>query len=111
MFEFTPRQMKILEERVAAGLGPVAIPPYESALCLRRGDCAVVLSQEPAGGLRLLAAPPDNHAGKIRGELRRGSRDVLFWKKTELEATPERSNELAAFRADVERILQIASAQ
>ena len=111
MFEFTPRQMKILEELVAAGFRPVAIPPYESALCLRRGDCAVVLSQEPAGGLRMLAPPSYIIDGNLSVKLRRGAKDVFVWKKTELDVTPERSNELASFREELERILQNASAQ
>ena len=111
MFEFTPRQMKILEGLVAAGFGPIAIPPYESALCLRRGECAVVLSQDPAGGLRVLAPPSYIVDGNFSVKLRRGSKDVFVWKKTEVEVTPERAEQLAAFRADLERILQNASAQ
>jgi hypothetical protein len=111
MFEFTPRQMKILEELVAAGFRPVAIPPYESALCLRRGECAVVLSPEPNQGLRILAPPSFIVDGNFSVKLRRGNRDVFVWKKTELEATPERANELATFRDDLTRILQNASAQ
>jgi hypothetical protein len=100
-----------LEELVAAGFRPIAIPPYESALCLRREDCAVVLSQEPAGGLRILAPPSYIVAGNFSVKLRRGAKEVFVWKKTELEVTPERSNELASFRGDLERILQNASAQ
>jgi hypothetical protein len=111
MFEFTPRQMKILEELVGAGFRPVAIPPYESALCLRRGDCAVVLSPEPTGGLRMLAPPSYIIDGNLSVKLRRGTKDVFVWKKIELEATPERSNELATFREDLSRILQTSSAQ
>jgi hypothetical protein len=111
MFEFTPRQMKILEELVAVGFRPVAIPPYESALCLRRGDCAVVLSPEPPGGLRMLAPPSYIVDGNLSVKLRRGNRDVFVWKKTELEVTPERANDLATFRDDLTRILQNASAQ
>lgn len=111
MFEFTPRQMEILEELVAAGFGPVAIPPYESALCLRRGDCAVALSPEQNGGLRILAPPSFIVDGNFSVKLRRGNRDVFVWKKTELEVTPERSKELARFRDDLTRILQNASAQ
>ena len=90
---------------------PSAIPPYESALCLRRGDCAVVLSPEPTGGLRMLAPPSYIIDGNISVKLRRGNRDVFVWKKTELEVTPERSHELATFRDDLIRILQNASAQ
>lgn len=111
MFEFTPRQLKILEELVAAGFRPVAIPPYESALCLRRGDCAVVLSPEPTGGLRMLAPPSFILDGNLSVKLRRGKKDVFVWKKAELEVTPERSNELETFRTELSRILQNASAQ
>jgi hypothetical protein len=111
MFEFTPRQMKILEELVAVGFRPVAIPPYESALCLRRGECAVVLSQEPTGGLKMLAPPSYIIDGNLGVKLRRGGKDVFVWKKTEVEVTPERAAELATFRDDLTRILQNASAQ
>jgi hypothetical protein len=111
MFEFTPRQMKTLEELVAAGFRPLVIPPYDSALCLRRGDCAVVLSQEPTGGLKMLAPPSFIVDGNLSVKLRRGNKDVFVWKKTEVEVTPERSNELETFRSDLTRILQNASAQ
>ena len=36
MVELSPLQTKILEELFAAGFRPVAIPPYENALCVRR---------------------------------------------------------------------------
>ena len=103
--------MKILEELVADGFRPVVIPPYDSALCLRRGDCAVVLSPDPGGGLRILAPPSFIIGGNLSVKLRRGKKDVFVWKKTEVEVTPERSNELETFRGDLSRILQNASAQ
>jgi hypothetical protein len=111
MFEFSPRQMKILEELVGAGFRPVPISPYDSALCLRRGDCAVVLSPDPNGGLRMLAPPSFIIDGNLSVKLRRGKKDVFVWKKTEVEATPERSNELETFRSELTRILQNTSAQ
>ncbi len=103
--------MKILEELVAAGFRPVAIPPYESALCLRRGACAIVLSQEPTGGLRMLAPPSFVIDGNLSVKLRRGNKEVFVWKQTEVEATPGRLNELETFRSDLSGILQNASAQ
>jgi hypothetical protein len=111
MFEFTPRQMKILEELVGAGFRPVAIPPYESALCLRRGECAVVLKQDPLGGLQMLTPPSFIINGNLSVKLRRGNKDVFVWKKTEVAATPDRLKELETFRDDLSRILQNASAQ
>ncbi|MBV9886654.1 MAG: hypothetical protein JO119_08925 [Acidobacteria bacterium] len=103
--------MKILEELVAAGFRPVAIPPYESALCLRRGDCAVVLSQDPTSGFRMLAPPSFIIDGNLSVKLRRGNKEVFVWKKSEVEATPERLNELETFRSDLSRNPQNASTQ
>ena len=93
------------------GFRPVAIPPYDSALCLRRGDCAVVLNPDPSGGLRMVAPPSFIIDGNLSVKLRRGEKDVFVWKKTEVEVTPERSTELETFRNDLSRILQSASAQ
>jgi len=55
MQEFTPKQMQVLQRLFEAGFRPVAIPPYESALCVRRGECAAVLAPVEQGGLRILA--------------------------------------------------------
>ena len=53
--QLSPRQISTLERLVAAGFRPIAIPPYESALCMRKGECAVVLAPVPNGGLKVLA--------------------------------------------------------
>jgi len=78
---------------------------------MRRRDCAVVLTQEPTGGLKMLAPPSFIIDGNLSVKLRRGKRDVFVWKKTEVDATPDRLNELETFRSDISRILQNASAQ
>jgi hypothetical protein len=52
--ELSPRQISTLERLVGAGFRPVAIAPYESALCMRKGECAVVAAV-PNGGLNVLA--------------------------------------------------------
>ena len=44
MVELTQLQMQALERLFEAGLRPIAIPPYESALCMHRGECAAVLA-------------------------------------------------------------------
>jgi hypothetical protein len=105
MVEFTPQQMKILERLFAAGFRPIAIPPYESALCVRRGECAAVLSPTPNGGLKLLAPPSFLVDGKFSVRLKRGAGEVFVWKKTELPATPERLQELDVFRQELTAIL------
>src|SRR6202023_2492820 len=98
MPELTPPQMKIFERLFEAGFRPIAIPPYESALCVRRGECAALLAPVADAGLRLLAAPTYIVNGNLGVKLRRGQGEVFVWKKNEIEATPERLQQLATFR-------------
>lgn len=105
MVELTPQQVDILERLVDAGFRPIAIPPYEKALCVHRGECAAVLSPVSGGGLRLLAPPTYMMGGNLSVRLRRGERDLFVWKKTELAATPERLATLDSFRRALMEIL------
>jgi hypothetical protein len=107
MVELTPQQMQVLERLFEAGFRPVAIPPYESTLCVRRGECAAVLSPISNGRLKLLAPPTYIVAGNLSVRLRRGLGEVFVWKKTELPATPERLAELNSFRQDITEILEL----
>jgi hypothetical protein len=111
MPELTPQQMKTLERLFAAGFRPIAIPLYESALCVRRGECAALLAPVSDSGLRLLAAPTYIVDGNLSVKLMRGKREVFVWKKKEVEATPERLKELAAFRHDLTTILEETTTQ
>ena len=111
MAELTPRQTKILERLFAAGFRPLAIAPYESALCIRRGECAALLSSAPGEGLRLLAPPTYLVAGNLSVRLKRGKKEVFVWKKNEIEATPARLDELGKFRDELSQILKEASDQ
>jgi hypothetical protein len=111
MPEFSPQQMKTVERLFAAGFRPIAIALYENALCMRRGECAAVLTPVPSGGLRLLAPPSYLVAGNISVRLKRGKGEVFVWKKNEVEATAERLAELATFRQDLAEILEEAPTQ
>jgi hypothetical protein len=111
MPELTPQQMKVFERLFGAGFRPIAIPPYESALCVRRGECAALLSPVPNAGLRLLAAPTYIVDGNLSVKLKRGKSEVFVWKKKEVEATPERLQELEAFRRDLTSILNDTALQ
>jgi hypothetical protein len=111
MFELSPLQMKTLEQLFAAGFRPMAIPPYENALCVRRGECAAVLSPVPNAGLQVLAPPSYIVDGNFSVKLKRGNREVFVWKKNELDATPERLEELATFRRELSEILDQAFTQ
>jgi hypothetical protein len=111
MPELTPQQMKTVERLFAAGFRPIAIPPYENALCMRRGECAALLAPVANAGLRLLAAPTYIVDGNLSVKLKRGDGEVFVWKKTEIEATPERLKELESFRQEITSILEEATAQ
>jgi hypothetical protein len=111
MPELTPQQMKTVERLFAAGFRPIAIPPYENALCMRRGECAALLTPVANAGLRLLAAPTYIVDGNLSVKLKRGNGEVFVWKKTEIEATPERLKELEDFRRELTTILEEAAPQ
>ena len=111
MPELTPQQMKIFERLFGAGFRPIAIPPYENALCVRRGECAAVLTPVPNGGLRMLAPATYIIDGNLGVKLKKGDREVFVWKKREVEATPERLEELEAFRRELTSILEEGTPQ
>jgi hypothetical protein len=111
MVELTAQQMKTMERLFEAGFRPIAIPPYENALCLKRGDCAAVLAPVPNGGLKVLAPPSYLVAGNLSAKLKRGSGEVFVWKKNEVQATPDRLEELARFRRELVQILDLPPEQ
>ena len=111
MPELSPQQVQVLERLVAAGFRPIAIAPYENALCVRRGDCAAVLAPVASGGLRLQAPPAWLIEGNLGVRIRRGGRDLFVWKKREVDATPERNAELKRFADDLNELLQAAARQ
>jgi len=111
MVELSPQQMQVIERLFAAGFRPIAIPPYESALCLRKGNCAALLAPVPNAGIKLLAPPSYLVEGNLSVKLRRGSGEVFVWKKKEVEATPERLEELESFRRELTEILDVPPKQ
>ena len=78
--------MQIIERLIEAGYRLMAIPPYESALCVRKGDSAALLAPVPNGGIRLLAPPSYLVEGNLSVRLKRGSGEVFVWKKKQVEA-------------------------
>jgi hypothetical protein len=111
MPELSAQQMKTVERLFAAGFRPIAIPPYENALCMRRGDCAALLAPVANAGLRLLAAPTYIVDGNLGVKVKRGNGEVFVWKKTEIAATPERLKQLEDFRLELTSILEEAAPQ
>lgn len=111
MVELTPEQMKIVERLVEAGFRPIAIPPYESALCMHKGECVAVLAPIANGGLKLLAPVSYLVDGNMSVRLKRGGGEVFVWKKKEMPATPERVEELEKFRSEITGILAMPAIQ
>jgi hypothetical protein len=108
--QLSPQQIATLQRLVAPGFRPIAIPPYESALCIRKGECAVVLAPVPNGGLRVLAPASYLVDGNFGVRLKRGNDEVFVWKKSEIAATPERLEELAGFRQELMDIIELGPA-
>ena len=111
MVELSPQQMQVMERLFAAGFRPIAIPPYESALCLRKGNCAALLAPVPNAGIKLLAPPSYLVEGNLSVKLKRGSGEAFVWKKKEVEATPEKLEELESFRRELTEILDVPPKQ
>jgi hypothetical protein len=106
MVELTQLQMETLERLFAAGFRPVAIPPYENALCVHRGEYAAVLAPVENGGLRLLAPATVMVDGNLSVKLKRRNGEVFVWKQKEVAATEDRLRELEKFREELVGVLQ-----
>jgi hypothetical protein len=111
MVELSPRQMQVMERLVEAGFRPMAIPPYENALCVRKGSCVAALAPVPNAGLKLLAPPSYLVEGNFSVKLKRADREVFVWKKREVEATAERIRELDCFKKELQKILEWSAKQ
>jgi hypothetical protein len=70
-----------------------------------------VLAPVPNGGLKVQAPPSYLVAGNLSVKLRRGSGEVFVWKKSEVEATPGRLEELARFKRELMQILDLLPPQ
>src|SRR5258708_2261301 len=111
MLDLSPQQMQIVERLFEAGFRPIAIPPYESALCMRKGDCAALLAAVPNGGIKLLAPPSYLVEGNLSVKLKRGSGEVFVWKKKEVEATPGKWGEFESFGGKLTEIVDLPRKQ
>jgi hypothetical protein len=106
MVELTQLQMETLERLFAAGFRPIAIPLYENALCVHRGEYAAVLAPVENGGLRLLAPATVMVDGNLSVKLKRRNGEVFVWKQKEVAATEDRLRELEKFREELVGVLQ-----
>jgi hypothetical protein len=111
MMELTQFQMRVVERLFGAGFRPIAIPPYEKALCVHRGECAALLAPVENGGLKLLAAPTFLVNGNLGVRVKKGAGEAFVFKRDSLEATAERMKELEEFRKELVEIMELGGMQ
>lgn len=107
MMELTEGQMRVVERLFGAGFRPIAIPPYESALIMRKGECVAQLGPVENGGLKVLAPVTFLVDGNLSVRLKKNSGDVFVWKKKEVAATEGMLRELEEFRVELVGILEV----
>jgi hypothetical protein len=109
VLELSPKQIGILEKMAALGFAIVAFPLYASAVGVRKGNCAALLTPAPNGGMKLLGEPCWLVNGNLSVRVQRGGVESFVWKKQEVEGTPERLTEVADFRRELEEMLVVKS--
>jgi hypothetical protein len=107
MMELTEGQMRVVERLFGAGFQPIAIPPYESALIMRKGECVALLGPVEDGGLKLLAPVTFLVDGNLSVRLKKSAGEVFVWKKKEVAATEGMLRELEEFRVELVGILEV----
>ncbi len=105
MRELTPAHIEALQRLLARGFAPVALPLYAGAIPIRRGSVAALLEPEEGGGLRLVAPASYLLEGNLSVLIHRDGREWFVWKSRQVEATPERLEEVRQFSADLSAML------
>ncbi|HEV3218510.1 MAG TPA: hypothetical protein VGZ48_01965 [Candidatus Acidoferrales bacterium] len=105
MLDLSPKQIALLERCAAAGFKIVAFPMYASAVGLKKGNCAALLTPSAADRMALLGEPCYLIGGNLAVRVRRNGMDLFVWKKDQLEATADRLAELKQFRRELESLI------
>jgi hypothetical protein len=106
MLDLSPKQIAILERCVAAGFKIVAFPLYESAVGIKKGNCAALLAPADAHHMKLLGEPCYLVDGNLGVRVRRNGVGLFVWKKKQIEVTSERLEEIAQFQRELDSALQ-----
>lgn len=108
MIDLTPEQIAVLERLQRRGFVFIAFPLYASKIGVRKGNCAALLDPV-AGGLRIFGEACYLVDGNLSVQVTQGRKKAFVWKKSRVEATPERLAEVAQFAEELEELL-LASA-
>jgi hypothetical protein len=99
--ELTPAQITILERLHSRGLEIVAFPMYESAVGVRKGNCAALLAPAGPNAFTIQGQPTYLIGGNLSARVVRTDGHYFVRKQEQLEATPKRLAELEAFTAEL----------
>jgi hypothetical protein len=108
MPELAPEHLAALKRLLERGFTPAAFPLYPASIVVRRGSVAALLEPAEGGTLRLIAPASYLLEGNFSVRIRRDGREWFVWKARQLEATPERLEEVAQFSADLSALLRTA---
>lgn len=105
MLEFTPQQMALLERLRERGFSFVAFPMYAQHIGVKKRSCAALLAPQDGSGLQVYGEACYLVTGQLSVRIQRGAAEFFVWKKNEVEATPERRQELERFRVELAELL------
>jgi hypothetical protein len=106
MLDLTPLQVGVLDRLQRRGFQLVAFPLYANYVGVRKGNCAALLAPVENGGMKLFGEACYLVASGLSVRVQRAGRTCFAWKQNEVEATPERLTELAAFIAELAGALE-----
>jgi len=95
-----------LQALYVAGFDLEQFERYPKAVGVVRGECMVLLVPGGLEGLQMLGTPEWKIGTELAVLTTLAGRQVFQFKDNVVEATPERLEQLAAFRGDVLRILR-----
>jgi len=97
--------MERLERLRENGFAIVAYPMYAAYIGLRKGSCVALVEPQESGGFKMLGQPTVLVGENLSVRVRQEGRDWFVWKKTRVEATAERLNELRFFNEELAKFL------
>lgn len=107
MPELTPAHIAILERLVEQGFTPVAFPLYASAIGVRRGLFAALLSPASEVALKVMGESCYVMGSNLAVRTRRQGRLFFVWKDKSVEVVPAHLEELARFSSDLAALLKL----
>src|SRR5256885_14659506 len=93
----TQAHITILERLIAQGFTPVVFPMYASAMGVRRGAFAALLTPADDRALKIMGEPCYVMGTNLAVRTRREGRPAFVWKDKSVEASPELLQEFAQF--------------